>query len=127
MAARLPVHFLQKSAHHVEFRAEARPVSGFQSLDCFIVVVKCLAGPVCRRACERRSRRDTRGHWRGAGFEERRQCLGECLLHHHMIAIGCDHALEREVASAWRHSKTAQTVIKLRERLQEIDGKAVKS
>ena len=56
MAARLPVHFLQKPAHRVEFRAEARPVAGFQSLDCLIVVVKCLAGSVSRKACDRRSR-----------------------------------------------------------------------
>jgi transposase len=29
VAARLPAHILQKPAHRVEFRAEARPVSGF--------------------------------------------------------------------------------------------------
>ena len=67
-AARLPAHILQKPAHRVEFRAEARPVSGFQALDCLIVVVERLARPICRGACERRSRCSTRGRRRGAGF-----------------------------------------------------------
>ena len=56
MTARLPAYLLQQPAHRVEFCAEARPVSRFQSLDCLIVVVKCLARAVGRRALERRPR-----------------------------------------------------------------------
>ena len=73
---RLPAHIFQKPAHSVELRAETRPVSGFQALHCLIVVVECLPRPICRRACERRSRCGTRDRRRSAGFEERRQCLG---------------------------------------------------
>ena len=56
MVSLWPAHILQESAHRVELRAEASPVTGFQSLDCLIVVVKCLVRPVCRRTCERHSR-----------------------------------------------------------------------
>src|SRR5215475_16068481 len=87
VATRLPAYIFQKSAHGVELSAETRPVSRFQALHCLIVVVECLARPICRRACERRSRRSTRGRRRSASFEERRQCLGERLLHHHMFTI----------------------------------------
>src|SRR5690242_7023571 len=43
MADRLPVQVLQKPAHFVELRAEARPVARFQSFDRSIVVIKGLA------------------------------------------------------------------------------------
>ncbi len=42
----MPAHILQNPAHCVEFCTKLRPVSGFQSLDCFIVVVECLARSV---------------------------------------------------------------------------------
>jgi hypothetical protein len=53
VATRLPAHIFQKPAHRVELRTEAHPISGFQALHCLIVVVECLARPICRRACER--------------------------------------------------------------------------
>ena len=102
VAARLLAHILQKSAHRVELRAEARPVSGFQALHCLIVVVERLPRPICRGARERRSRCGTRSRRRSASFEERRQCLGERLLHHHMFTIRCDHAFELRQVSMLR-------------------------
>src|SRR5215468_8984654 len=71
VATRLPAYIFQKPAHCVELRAETRPVSGLQALHCLIVAVECLARPICRRACEWRSRCGTRGRRRSAGFEER--------------------------------------------------------
>src|SRR5215831_2719047 len=94
VATRLPAYIFQKPAHGVELLAETRPVSGFQALHCLIVVVECLARPICCRASERRSRCGSRGRRRSASIEERRQCLGERLLHHHMFTIRCDHTFE---------------------------------
>ena len=98
----LPGYSLQKSAHRIELRSETRPVSGFQAIDRSIVVVKCLARPIHHGTCELRFRCNTRGRWHSAVCEERRQCLGERLLHYHMIAIGGDHALELRQLSLFR-------------------------
>jgi hypothetical protein len=97
-----PGHSLQKPAHRVELRSETRPVSGFQAIDRSIVVVECLARPIRYGAREWRSQRNTRGRWRGAVCEERRQCPGERLLHYHMIPISGDHALELRQLSLFR-------------------------
>ena len=51
VAGGLSVHFLQKLAHCIELRAEALPISGFQSLHCLIVAIECLPCLTCRRAC----------------------------------------------------------------------------
>ena len=65
VATGLPAYIFQKPAHGIELRAETCPVSGLQVLHCLIVVVECLARPICRRACERRSCCGTRGRPRG--------------------------------------------------------------
>src|SRR5215472_3812808 len=95
VAVRFRTYLLQKPPHRVELRAKAGPVSGFQVRNCLIVVVERLPRAIRREACERRCHCTARSRRRGAGFhEERRQCLGERLLHYNMLAIGCDHALE---------------------------------
>jgi hypothetical protein len=52
MAGGVSVHFLQEFVHCIELRAEAFPISGFQSLHCLIVSIERLACLICRRACE---------------------------------------------------------------------------
>jgi hypothetical protein len=52
MAGGVSVHFLQELVHCIELRAEAFPISGFQSLHCLIVAIERLARLICRRACE---------------------------------------------------------------------------
>src|SRR6516162_3401494 len=95
VAVRFRTHVLQKPPHRVELRAKTGPVSGFQVRNCLIVVLERFLRPICREACERPCHCSARNRRRGAGFhEERRQCLGERLLHYHLLAIGCDHALE---------------------------------
>jgi hypothetical protein len=62
------IHILQKRAHRVELRAEARPVSRFQALDGLMVAVERLPRPICRGARKRRSHCSARGRRRDAGF-----------------------------------------------------------
>src|SRR5262249_4972821 len=73
-------------------------------------MIKRLTRLGCCRSAERASR-GAWGLWRAAGIKERRQCLGERLLHDYVIAIGCEHALEFRQLSLrgsqieWRYIK----------------------
>ena len=97
VAGGLSAHFLQQFPHCIELRAETFPISGLQPLHCPIVAIERLLRPTCRLA------RDGRLYRRSIGFnEQRRQGLGERLLHHHMLAVGRDHTFQLRQVSVLR-------------------------
>src|SRR6059058_4258617 len=97
VAGGLSAHFLQQFPHCIELRAETFPISGLQPLHCPVVAIERLLRATCRLA------RDGRLYRRSIGFnEQRRQGLGERLLHHHMLAVGRDHTFQLRQVSVLR-------------------------